>query len=157
MTVKNPDKNVVPIIESLSINLTRSIGTPISVLLHTIFFIGIFVLIKFGIAFDQVMLILTTVVSLEAIYLAIFIQMTINRQEAKLHEVREEIEEISEDIEDIQEEVEELGEDFEEFSDDLEEDDKKEEAYRSERNRNLQKMEATLQSIIAEIEKMKTK
>ena len=152
----NQQPKTVPVIESLSVNLTRSIGTPISVLVHTVFFIGIFILIKFGMTFDQVMLILTTVVSLEAIYLAIFIQMTINRQEAKLHEVREEIEEISEDIEDIQEDVEELGEDFEEFSDDLEEDDKKEEAYRSERNRNLQKMEATLQSIIAEIEKMKT-
>ena len=153
----NTSSNSVPVIESLSINLTRSIGTPISVLIHTILFIGIFGLMKFGMAFDQIMIILTTVVSLEAIYLAIFIQMSINRQEAKLHEVTEDIEEISEDIEDIQEDVEELGEDFEEFSDDLEEDDKKEEAYRSERNKNLQKMETTLQSIIAEIEKMKEK
>jgi uncharacterized protein YoxC len=143
-------------VETLSVNLTRSIGTPISILVHTILFVGIFALKKFGVSLEQILLILTTVVSLEAIYLAIFIQMTINRQEEKLHEVSEDIEEISEDIEDIQEDVEELGEDFEEFSDDLEEDDKKEEAYRSERNQNLQKMETTLQSIIAEIEKMKT-
>jgi uncharacterized membrane protein len=174
----NTQTNSIPVIESLSINLTRSIGTPISVLIHTILFIGIFVLKDFGIPFDQILLILTTVVSLEAIYLAIFIQMTINRQEAKLHEVTEDIEEISEDIEDIQEDVEELGEDFdeitediseiqedveelgedfEEISEEMEEDDKKEEAYRSERNKNLQKMETTLQSIIAEIEKMKEK
>ncbi|MCK9352078.1 MAG: hypothetical protein WCT49_06340 [Candidatus Paceibacterota bacterium] len=167
----------VSFVESLSINLTRSVGTPTSILAHTVFFIGIFSLSRFGINFEQILLILTTAVSLEAIYLAIFIQMSINRQEAKLHEVREDIEEISEDIEDIQEDVEELGEDFEEITEDIseikedvgelgedfeeitedmEEDDKKEEEYRSERNRNLQKMETTLQSIIAEIEKMKS-
>ena len=171
MKEKNPEKKVVPAIETLSINLTRSIGTPISVLIHTILFVGIFGLMEFGVAFEQIMLILTTVVSLEAIYLAIFIQMSINRQEAKLHEVREDIEDIQEDVEglgedfeeitedisEIQEDVKELGEDFEEISDDLEEDDKKEEAYRSERNRNLQKMETTLQSIISEIERMKEK
>jgi septal ring factor EnvC (AmiA/AmiB activator) len=163
--------NSVPAIETLSINLTRSIGTPISVLIHTIFFIGIFSLRKFGFSVEEILLILTTAVSLEAIYLAIFIQMSINRQEAKLHEVTEDIEDIQEDVEElgedfeeitediseIQEDVKELGADFDEISDDLEEDDKKEEAYRSERNRNLQKMETTLQSIISEIERMKEK
>ena len=171
-------EKVLPAVEDFSVKLTRGIGTPTSIIVHTIFFIGIFSLEGFGYTFDQIMLILTTMVSLEAIYLAIFIQMTINRQEAKLHSVTEEIseisediediqedveelgkdvDEISEDIEDIQEDVEELGKDFDEISEDLEEDDKKEEQYRSERNRNLQKMESTLQSIIEEIEKMKTR
>ena len=133
---------------------------------------------NFGFSTEEILLILTTAVSLEAIYLAIFIQMTINRQEAKLHEVREDIEELgedveeigkdvdelSEDIEDIQEDVQEigkdvdeLGEDFEEITEDMEEDEKKEEAYRSERNKNLQKIETTLQSLIMELEKMKEK
>ena len=185
---KNTTKKVVPVIttspvEQMSIKFTHSIGTPYSVVIHTIFFIGIFALKGFGYSTEEILLILTTAVSLEAIYLAIFIQMTINRQEAKLHEVREEIEEISEDIEDIQEDVEdiqedveelgedfdeitediseiqedvsELGEDLEEITEDMEEDDKKEAEYRSERNRNLQQMEQSLQSIIAELEKMK--
>jgi hypothetical protein len=37
----------------------------------------------------------------------------------------------------------------------MEEDEKKEEEYRSERNRNLQKIETTLQTLINELEKMK--
>ena len=162
--VKKDDKRETPQVilpETLSTKMTRWIGTPASLFVHTIFFIGIFVMHQFGVPFDQILLILTTVVSLEAIYLAIFIQITINRQEEKLHEVREEIEEISEDIEDIhedveelgedfdeisediseiQEDVEELGKDFDEISDDMEEDEKKEEVYRSERNKSLQKM-----------------
>jgi len=174
---KSAEKIPVSPIESLSINLTQSVGTPSSVLVHTVLFIGIFSLRKFGFTVEEILLILTTVVSLEAIYLAIFIQMSINRQEAKLHEVREDIEEISEDIGDIQEDVEELGEDFEEItediselqedveelgedfeeiSDDIEEGDKKEMEYRLKRNENLQKMEVALQSIIEEIEKMKS-
>lgn len=162
--------------EKISATMTKWIGTPTSVVVHTIFFIGIFILRQFGVPLEEILLILTTVVSLEAIYLAIFIQMTINRQEAKLHEVREDIEEISEDIEELGEDVEEigkdvdelsedveeigkdvdeLGEDFEEITEDMEEDEKKEEAYRSERNKNLQKIEMTLQSLIVELEKMK--
>jgi len=164
--------------EKISATMTKWIGTPTSVVVHTIFFIGIFILRQFGVPLEEILLILTTVVSLEAIYLAIFIQMTINRQEAKLHEVREDIEEISEDIEELGEDVEEigkdvdelsedveeigkdvdeLGEDFEEITEDMEEDEKKEEAYRSERNKNLQKIELTLQSLIIELEKMKEK
>lgn len=45
------------------------------------------------------MLILTTAVSLEAIYLAIFIQMTVNRTSESLEEVEEDIEDLQEDIE----------------------------------------------------------
>ena len=56
--------------------------------------------------FDKVMLILTTVVSLEAIYLAIFIQMTVNKHAAELEEVSEDIDEIQEDIDEIQEDIE---------------------------------------------------
>lgn len=49
-------------------------------------------------------MILTTTVSLEAIYLAIFIQMTINRQSQNIEDIQEDVEDISEDVEDIQEE-----------------------------------------------------
>ena len=58
------------------------------------------------------MLILTTVVSLEAIYLSIFIQLTINRQSRQIEEVSEDVEELSENVEDISEDVEEIGEGF---------------------------------------------
>ena len=56
------------------------IGSIPSLIAHTIFFIISFALPILGIVdFDKMLLVLTTVVSLEAIYLAIFIQMSVNR------------------------------------------------------------------------------
>ena len=62
----------------------------------------------FNVSASDILLILTTIVSLEAIYLSIFIQITVNRQSAELEEVSEDIEEIQEDVEEIQEDVEEI-------------------------------------------------
>lgn len=99
-----------------------SIGSIASLVLHTVFFIVSFMLSILGIVEWQTMLlVLTTVVSLEAIYMAIFIQIAVNRNTAQLREVEEDIEEISEDIDEIQEDVEELGEDVEDIQEDIEE------------------------------------
>jgi len=92
-------------LEEKLINTTKWLGTPSSFVVHTLFFVIAFLFIFFGISFDKILLIVTTIVSLEAIYLAIFIQMTVNRQ-------AEEIKEVGEDIEDIQEEVEDISEDI---------------------------------------------
>jgi septal ring factor EnvC (AmiA/AmiB activator) len=98
-------------LERLSMKLTNWIGTPVSIVIHTLFFIGIFAFVPLGLGLDQVLLILTTAVSLEAIYLAIFIQMTVNRTTASLEEVEEDIEDIQQDVEEIETDVEELSED----------------------------------------------
>ena len=94
--------------EDFSKKLTHWIGSPQSIILHTIFFVAIFSLHFFGFSSSDVLLILTTLVSLEAIYLSIFIQMTVNRHAEELEEVSEDIEEIQEDVEEIQEDVEEI-------------------------------------------------
>ena len=60
---------------------------------------------------DQVLLVLTTLLSFEAIYLSIFIQMSVNRHENALREVGEDIGEIQEDITGIEEDIEEIQED----------------------------------------------
>ena len=86
-------------VEELALKTTKYIGSFYSLVFHSIFFVGIFTLQWFGFKFDQIMLILTTAVSLEAIYLAIFIQMTVNRHANKLAEVSEDVEDISEDVE----------------------------------------------------------
>jgi uncharacterized membrane protein len=105
----------------VSSNATKIIGSPTSLLVHTLFFIGIFSLRIFNISFDSILLILTTIVSLEAIYLAIFIQMTVNINAQHLSMVKEDVEEIQEDVEEIQEDVEEIQEDVEEIQEDVEE------------------------------------
>ena len=90
--------------------ITNWIGTPASVLLHSLGFIGIFILYLFHVDLDRIMLILTTAVSLEAIYLSLFIQMTVNRQFKHLENIGEDTDEILEDTTQIVEDTEELTE-----------------------------------------------
>ena len=146
-----------PAIEKLSIKVTQWIGTPASIILHTLFFIGVFSLQKIGFTVDNILLMLTTAVSLEAIYLSIFIQMTVNRQSKGLSMVSKDIKEISEDIEEIQEDVEELGEDFDEISEDMDKDDAEDEIDKKERNQQIQKIETTLQTLLKDIEELRAK
>lgn len=70
---------------------------------------------------ERVMLILTTLVSLEAIYLALFIQMTVNKHSEHIAEIAEDVDEIQEDIEEISEDVDEMQEDIDEIQEDIEE------------------------------------
>lgn len=86
------------VLEQVSIKLTKWVGTPYSLIAHSILFVGIFTLRYFNFTTDQILLLLTTAVSLEAIYLALFIQMTVNRNTESLEEVEEDIEDIQEDV-----------------------------------------------------------
>ena len=98
----NNNRKYTPL-EELSFRFTSWLGTTTSILIHTLFFIGIFALRFFDYTLDNILLILTTVVSLEAIYLAIFIQMSINRNTESLAAVEEDVEEIAKDVDEIQE------------------------------------------------------
>ena len=103
---KNQKKRLVDI-NHLSFKITGWIGTPASIVLHSIFFVGIFGLVFLDVSSEEILLILTTVVSLEAIYLAIFIQMTVNRNTQALEAVEDDIEDLQENVEDISEDIEE--------------------------------------------------
>lgn len=92
-------------LEKISIKITSWVGTPLSIIFHTLVFATFTSLLISGAPFDKVILVWNTLVSLEAIYLALFIQMTVNRN-------TESLEEFSEDIEDIQENVEDISEDI---------------------------------------------
>lgn len=81
-------------VEAFSQRLIKWIGSYQSVVAHTILFTLFFSLRLFGVTFSEVLSILTNVVSLEAIYLSIFIQMTINKHSTDLEEVSEDIDEI---------------------------------------------------------------
>lgn len=94
-------------LNSISYKITGWIGTPVSIVLHSIFFVGIFGLVFLDVSAEEILLILTTVVSLEAIYLAIFIQMTVNRNTQALEAVEDDIEDLQENVEDISEDIEE--------------------------------------------------
>lgn len=157
-------------VEKTALAITRAVGSPTSIIVHTLIFAASFLAVAFSyIEFDRMLLILTTIVSLEAIYLAIFIQMTINYQGQSIaavaedvEEIQEDVEEISEDIDELQEDVEEMSEDVEEMSEDVEElseDDEKEEraeaARKAEQKDTLENIETTLQKLMADIEHLK--
>jgi len=160
--------------ERLALSATSHIGSLPSLCLHSLFFIGIFGLAWLGVAFEKIMLILTTVVSLEAIYLSIFIQMTVNRQARQIaevsvdiddiqenveeisrdvEEIQEDAKEISEDIDDIQEDVENIKENVEDLSDELEKD---EAAERTQDQEKIHRIEHTLEELLREIKTLRT-
>lgn len=147
-------------------NATRWIGSTRSLIVHTFLFIGSFSLYFLGFEFEKILLVVTTIVSLEAIYLSIFIQISVNNQAKHLDEVAEDLGEIQEDVEgiekdidEIQEDVEEIQEDVDEIQEDVDEiqedvgevdelDQKRDEAM-------LSRIEGTLQMLIGEINALK--
>lgn len=158
--------------EKLAIGFTQWVGSGASLAVHTLLFAGCFVSVVFGVPFEQMLLVLTTIVSLEAIYLAIFIQMTVNRNTASLEEVEEDVAEIAEDVEEIEKDVDEIQADIDEVQKDIDEVQKDvdeiqedveditegetaEELQDRKTRESLDKIENTLGKLIEEIEKIK--
>lgn len=109
-------------IRHTALAVTRWVGSPSSIVIHTLLFIASFLAVWLGwLPLDRMLLVLTTVVSLEAIYLSIFIQMTINYTTQSLAEVHQNIDEIQEDVAEIQEDVEDIQEDVEDIQEDVDE------------------------------------
>lgn len=90
------------------------VGTTKSLILHSVFFVVMMCLPFFGVESSLSLLILTTVVSLEAIYLNIFIQMGVNRHADEQKQTRIVLSSVQETIEDVQDTVEDVQESMEE-------------------------------------------
>lgn len=165
MTPRQKIKKIPNTIERLADRMTQWIGSPASIIAHTIVFLGVFALAVIGVDFDTILLALTTVVSLEAIYLAIFIQMTVNRNTQSLAEVEEGIEDIAEDVEEIERDIDEIQEDVEEIQADveevekdldrLEEEDIKDDFYDVETIKTLDSIQTELKRLMGEIQNLK--
>lgn len=123
-------------VEKLATYIMEWIGSTISILIHSIIFLIFIALSLFSPYTQEFLLILTTVVSLEAIYLSIFIQMSMNTHGKKLNELQEGVEEIQEDVEEIQENV----------DDDDDDDDE-----------DLKKIWATLDILVKDVKELKKK
>jgi uncharacterized membrane protein len=146
--------------------IVASIGSVASLILHTVVFFASFMISVFGLVeWSFMLLILTTILSLEAIYLAIFIQITVNRQaqsikeiEEDIEEVQEDVEEISEDIEEMQEDVEEMSEDIDEIQEDVEELSEEEEieALDKKHTANLEQLTADVKKLLLDLEALKS-
>ncbi len=155
--IKKPKQKI----EAFALSITRFVGSLQSILLHTSLFLMSFLVVWLGVLpFDRMLLVLTTVVSLEAIYLSIFIQMTINMTSASLEGVEHGIEEIQEDIDEIQEDVGEIQEDVDELQEDIEEmseGEKEEETAEVGKEVTLQEIHNSLAKLALDIEKLQKK
>ncbi len=138
--------------ESIAIHITEWVGTPKSIVIHSVFFIGIFLLGLFGVEIENILLILTTLVSLEAIYLSIFIQMSINNNTKSLKAVEEDVDELQKDVEGIEDDVEEISEDIDKIQADEEDED-----FEKNATKLIEKMENQMQVIINELNSLKQK
>lgn len=144
MIYKNLLVKLYKIIEILgsidSFKISQWVGSKISLRIHTLIFAFSFLLYFFGIPIATILLVLTTIVSLEAIYLSIIIQMTVNIQAKNLQSVAEDIDEIQVDVKEIQEDIDEIQEDQDNENNDDE---------------LLSKIEATLNLLIKEMSEFK--
>ena len=156
MDIRDRQKNLM---EKGASNITRWIGSTVSVVLHTILFIISFILPYLGlVSFERMLLVLTTIVSLEAIYLSIFIQMSINMNNQNIEIIQEDIEELGEDIEELGEDIEEMQKDVDEIQEDvveIHEETKEEEINDKKEAEILLSIQATLIHLQKEIEQLK--
>ena len=143
-------------VERFAIGVTKWIGSPASIVTHTIIFIASFVAAFAGyLEWNLMLLVLTTIVSLEAIYLSIFIQMSLNYTNQDIEEIQEDIDEIQEDVEEISEDVEEISEDVEEMSEEDESEEAEEERRNLDQARALSAIKGDLQKLMADVERLK--
>lgn len=145
-------------LDRLAQKATSWVGSISSLVVHTIFFILCFLFPIFGWStLEQMLLVLTTVVSLEAIYLAIFIQMSVNKSQEQIEDIQEDLEDIQEDIEEIGEDIEEITEDIDEIQEDIqeinEEDENDEETAREKAKKAI--LKSNVQSNAVEIKSLK--
>lgn len=155
---KTKKRKAKAIFEQGAFAIIGKIGSLPSIVIHTIFFLVFFILGILGYDWNRLLLILTTVVSLEAIYLAIFIQMTVNQNTQSLAEVEENIDEIQEDIDDIAEDVDEIQEDVDELQkdvDEIAEDEKEAETEDKKQTMTLEQIQNQLQHLAATIEDLR--
>ena len=142
--------------EKITLKIIHGIGSIGSLIIHTILFITSFVFILFGFNTTNVLLILTTIVSLEAIYLAIIIQMSVNLQSKKLSDIQEDVADIQEDVADIQEDVDDIQEDVDDIQKDVEEIQKDDEEDDDEDDdSDLQDIKETLEKLMKEVVDLK--
>ncbi len=158
VSIKKEQQKIKPP-KVFSERVTRWIGSTSSLVVHTVLFAASITLIFLGASTDSVLLVLTTIVSLEAIYLSIFIQITVNRHADSLEDVEEDLDEIQEDVKEISEDVDEISKDIDEIQEDVVEISKDideiQEHDEEEEKASLDKIETLLKQAVEDLERLK--
>jgi hypothetical protein len=135
------------------------IGSPASLIVHTIAFAACFtVCLLHWVGWNLMLTVLTNVVSLEAIYLAIFIQFSVNLQAKSLRGVEADVESIQEDVEELGEHVEGIKEDVEDIQEDIGEisEDAAEEQRKHKQAQTLEALTNDVRAMLQHLETLKT-
>lgn len=142
-------------IEKTALAITRWVGSPASIVFHTAAFIASFLAVILGfVEWNEMLLFITTIVSLEAIYLSIFIQFTINYTTEAVEDISEDIEEIQEDVGELQEDVEDISEDVEEMSEEEDAEEAAEEARKVQQQKTLGDIQNDLRKLMTDIDRL---
>ncbi len=129
-------------LEKFAIKITEWVGTPMSIIVHTFLFIAAFLFYYAGVDLGTVMLIVTTIVSLEAIYLSLFIQLSVNVTKESLEDVEEDLGEIQEDVEGLEGGFGEIQEDVEGLEGNI-----------KKINKNVEELESDVEDISEDIDR----
>jgi peptidoglycan hydrolase CwlO-like protein len=135
------------------------VGSPASLIVHTLAFVACFsVALLHWVDWNLMLTVLTNVVSLEAIYLAIFIQFSVNQQARSLKGVEEDVESIQEDVEELGEHVEGIKEDVEDIQEDIGEinEDTSEELRKRKQAQMLETLTNDVRAMLLHLETLKT-
>ena len=144
-------------IRETALTVTRWVGSPQSILVHTGIFVGCFLSVYLHfISLDRMLLVLTTIVSLEAIYLSIFIQISLNSANEVIGEVEQDIDAIQKNVDEIQEDVEGIEKDVDELQEDVEEMTEEERSETNEQNK-LNDIQNDLRKLMKDIESLRNK
>jgi methyl-accepting chemotaxis protein len=135
-------------LEKTILAIPTYLGTINSIIIHTLLFGGIYSLLLFGVPIETVNLTLTTIVSLEAIYLSIFIQLSVNQSQKNIEEVAHDVDEISEGMQEISHDIDEISQDL-----DILETEKAEKSVNTSTKTSLEFQLQQLQKQLTEIQK----
>jgi low affinity Fe/Cu permease len=142
-------------IDTIADTVTTHIGSGVSLVLHTIVFGVCIVLIISGFHSETIMLALTTLVSLEAIYLSLFIQITVNKNSKVISEISQDVDEIQVDIDEIQHDVDEIQEDVEDIGEELDIEEVADTVAEIQESMRLDRIESVLVELVKEIKEIK--
>ncbi len=108
---------------SFIVHIPIWLGTIQSVVIHTFVFSGFYAaaILAGGTDGDHIISIFTNILSIEAIYLSIFIQLSVNRSNKNVEQIKEDVSELNENIDDIAEDVSELNENIDDIAEDVSE------------------------------------
>ena len=144
-----------PFIDIISDKATKWVGSTASLVVHTILFTASFLSHWiFGFDFDSVLLIVTTIVSLEAIYISIFIQRAVNQQGQRLIDVEEDIAEVDRALDDVEEALDDVEEALDEVEETLTEQEEEIADLPSDMSKNFQEVLDQMKSLADELQAM---